>query len=580
MKKLNRILAIVLALALALSMVIPVTAAAEPRSEFTAKVMRLLQDKKSPYPADVYVYPYAQTYDASVIKGGSTLLQFKCNRETHYNDYFCFGIYEGSVENFEKLAEQGKEPKLIEVRTFEMSKFSAFDRALATTWTADSRYPVGDYTLAAFVMSATGNVYEQYLVVADLHVVSKEIPATELEIYKYWNDNLYQAGDGFPETHDINSTVCYEMYALPLNNTSDRTITVSSTRPDVVYPYVDAGRVYLDFRGLGKADISITYGKLKGELMIYSVSDNALTKFEIVPGETELCVGMTDRLRVDYAPSNIPVAPEWYTSDPSVATVNNGVVTAVGAGTVTISANLSGKSDEVTYTVTEHNFPEEPTERERTATKPAMIAGHCSLCDQDVAVEILGEQIFVDTDYKAWYSEHVDYVYDQKLMNGTGERTFGPDMALSRAMVVTVLYRAAGSPEVEGENPFNDVEAGQWYSDAIVWASRNEVVNGVGNGRFDPNGSITREQIATILYRYTENLGVEMGEGADLDAYPDGVAVADFAKEGMAWSLAEGLISGTVSNGVTTLSPKHNATRAQFATIISRYLQMFPAVDE
>jgi len=196
-------------------------------------------------------------------------------------------------------------------------------------------------------------------------------------------------------------------------------------------------------------------------------------------------------------------------------------------------------------------------------------------------VNIFEKPVFTDTDYKAWYSDHVDYVYDEGIMNGTGEHSFGPDMALSRAMVVTVLYRAAGSPEVTGEIPFADVEEGMWYSDAILWAYQNEVVNGVGDGsRFDPNGNITREQIATILYRYTQSLGVEMAEGADLNTYPDGAMVSAYAEEGMAWAVGEGLITGAVSNGVTTLSPWNTATRAQFATIISRYQQMFPADSE
>lgn len=186
-----------------------------------------------------------------------------------------------------------------------------------------------------------------------------------------------------------------------------------------------------------------------------------------------------------------------------------------------------------------------------------------------------GEGLFWDVKEGDWFCDEVYYCYENDILNGTGVGRFQPDGVTTRAMVVTVLYRLAGSPEVEGELPFTDVETGQWYSDAVLWASQNDIVNGVGNDRFAPTANITREQIATILYRYSKFTGIEMAEGADLTAFPDSGKVADFALEGMAWAVAEGLITGTVSGGTTTLSPQASATRAQLATIISRYQQMF-----
>lgn len=183
--------------------------------------------------------------------------------------------------------------------------------------------------------------------------------------------------------------------------------------------------------------------------------------------------------------------------------------------------------------------------------------------------------LFWDVKEGDWFCDAVYYCYENDILNGTGVGRFQPDGVTTRAMVVTVLYRIAGSPEVEGELPFNDVEAGQWYSDAVLWASQNDIVNGVGNDRFAPTANITREQIATILYRYSKFTGIEMAEGADLTTFPDCGSVADFALEGMAWAVAEGLITGAVSGGTTTLSPQASATRAQLATIISRYQQMF-----
>ena len=186
-----------------------------------------------------------------------------------------------------------------------------------------------------------------------------------------------------------------------------------------------------------------------------------------------------------------------------------------------------------------------------------------------------GEGLFWDVKEGDWFCDAVDYCYENNILNGTGVGRFHPDGVTTRAMVVTVLYRLAGSPEVEGELPFTDTEAGLWYSDAVLWASQNNIVNGIGNGRFAPANNITREQFATILYRYTQTLGVEMAEGAKLNTFPDSGNVSGYAKEAMEWAVAEELINGTVSGGVTTLAPQATATRAQLATIISRYQQMF-----
>ena len=297
--------------------------------------------------------------------------------------------------------------------------------------------------------------------------------------------------------------------------------------------------------------------------------------------DPNLCVGMQDEAVFTYSKVNFPVSLDWYSTNPSVVTVKDGVVTAVGVGTAQVVVSGFGYENyKVTYTVSNHDLPEDAPVSERTATKPAMAVGHCSACGQDDAVNILEKAIFTDTDYKAWYSDYVDYVYDKGIMNGAGATNFAPDRTMTRAELVTVLYRIAGSPEVSYDGDFTDVPAGQWYSDAVTWAAQNKVVNGVGNGRFAPTNVITREQVATILYRYTRTLGVEMGEGADLTTFPDCGSVSSFAVAGMEWAVGEGLITGVSSGGKTTLAPLNSASRAQLATIISRYQQMFPADGE
>ena len=177
---------------------------------------------------------------------------------------------------------------------------------------------------------------------------------------------------------------------------------------------------------------------------------------------------------------------------------------------------------------------------------------------------------FVDINAKAWYHLSVDYAVKNGLFGGTSANTFEPETAMTRAMLVTVLWRYEGQPKGY-ENTFTDVNAksGNWYIDAVAWAASNGIVNGVGNNRFDPNGKITREQMAAILFRYAQKKGINTDKRGDLSAFPDGSKVESWAKEAMQWAVAEKIIGG--SDG--KLLPQGNATRAQVATILMRYIE-------
>ena len=157
-------------------------------------------------------------------------------------------------------------------------------------------------------------------------------------------------------------------------------------------------------------------------------------------------------------------------------------------------------------------------------------------------------------------------------MNGISASQFDPDGSMTRAMLVTVLWRYAEKPDA-GENSFTDVRAGQWYTEAVGWAANNGVVNGVGNNRFDPMGNITREQMAAILYRYATGIGVDTAARSSLDAFPDGASVSGYARDALSWCIARGIINGTVLGGRSYLDPQGKATRAQVATILTRYIQ-------
>ena len=176
---------------------------------------------------------------------------------------------------------------------------------------------------------------------------------------------------------------------------------------------------------------------------------------------------------------------------------------------------------------------------------------------------------FTDVEENGWYHTGVDFMVRNGFMNGVADDAFDVDGNLTRAQLVTILYRIAGEPESTATNPFADVADGQWYTNAVIWAAENGIVKGVNTTTFAPNDQITREQIATILFRYAKAEKVE----GKLAGFPDAGEVSDYAADAMAWAVEQGLINGiSESDGKTYLAPQETATRAQIAVILMRYL--------
>ena len=176
---------------------------------------------------------------------------------------------------------------------------------------------------------------------------------------------------------------------------------------------------------------------------------------------------------------------------------------------------------------------------------------------------------FTDVEENGWYHTGVDFMVKNGFMNGVADDAFDVDGNLTRAQLVTILYRIAGEPESTATNPFADVADGQWYTNAVIWAAENGIVKGVNTTTFAPNDQITREQIATILFRYAKADKVE----GKLAGFPDAGKVSDYAADAMAWAVEQGLINGiSESDGKTYLAPQETATRAQIAVILMRYL--------
>lgn len=196
----------------------------------------------------------------------------------------------------------------------------------------------------------------------------------------------------------------------------------------------------------------------------------------------------------------------------------------------------------------------------------AVLAVCMILSIQTTAFAAVGDTGFSDVAADAWYADAVEYVRDNGLMSGTSATTFEPQTTTSRAMLATILYRASGSPSGAASANFTDVASDAYYYDAVNWAAANSIVSGYGNGLFGSNDPVTREQIATILWRYAGSPAAAAGQD-----FADESSIASYAADAVDWARANGIVNGMEGNRFV---PSGNATRAQVATILRNYMIM------
>lgn len=187
-----------------------------------------------------------------------------------------------------------------------------------------------------------------------------------------------------------------------------------------------------------------------------------------------------------------------------------------------------------------------------------------------ISASAAGSLPFTDVAAGAWYRDSVQYVYENGIMSGTSADKFSPNVTTTRGMIVTILHRIAGSPSAVGES-FSDVAPGKYYAPGVAWASSEGIVTGYGKGIFRPDSAITREQLATILYRYADYAGLDTSAEGSLGSFTDSGKVSSYAREPMSWAVGAGLISGV---GEGRLDPGGSATRAQVAAIFTRFMAL------
>ena len=239
--------------------------------------------------------------------------------------------------------------------------------------------------------------------------------------------------------------------------------------------------------------------------------------------------------------------------------------------TLTVKADEGYKLD--TITVTDKNGNEikltDKGDGKYTFAMPASaVTVKASFAKDDTPVET--GLPFTDVKADDWFYEAVKYAYDNKLMDGTSSTTFAPLMTTNRAMIVTILWRLEGSPVVNYAMNFSDVESGVWYTEAVRWAAAEGIVKGYSDTVFAPDDTVTREQLATILYRYAEYKEYDVSAKGDLTTFADGSTVSTWAADGMTWAVGAQLITGKDGG---KLDPTGTATRAEVATILMRFCE-------
>lgn len=281
----------------------------------------------------------------------------------------------------------------------------------------------------------------------------------------------------------------------------------------------------------------------------------------------------------------------WSSSDSSILEINGACVVAKQKGKVTLTAKTSnGLTATCNIEVVDHKKAQE-MEYDYNGTnhwkygicgnslediyntneeKHTFVNGVCK-CGKRVSI-VSGEDIlagYEDVKRSDWYQESVEYVTEKKLMNGMGDEKFNPNGSMTRGMLVTVLYRMSRSTYV-GKSEFIDVSEFEYYSTAVAWATENEIVKGVGNNSFAPDDEVTREQLITILYRYAKYTSrtVRVIKKSNISEFEDYIEISEYSLEAFEWGYVEKIISG---RSTTTLNPKGTASRAEVATMLMRF---------
>ncbi len=313
---------------------------------------------------------------------------------------------------------------------------------------------------------------------------------------------------------------------------------------------------------------------LKDLTLSDAATDKQLNAFYLKPGETRTFVlgrkpnPTTDNHNMELDFLGGAILKEYH-----------GLVTAeatgLGYGTATITVGSQKFTYEIHVCSNDYGHRFETTQvRSSGESTYGVVMYSCPDCGysyterQQLTTETFRN--FIDVPENAWYHEEVKSAVTQGLFNGMSEKYFHPEVSMDRGMLVTALWRYAGKPAAENAVKFNDVWTGDWYYEAVAWASGAGIVNGIGNGEFGPEMVVTREQMATILYRYAGMVGADTSARQSLSGFGDGNEVSSYAVDAIEWAVAEGIIGGSQEGSQLMIMPRGDATRAQVCAIMVR----------
>ena len=500
--------------------------------------------------------PHASMRSLSIARGYEGYLYYSLYRGTYSGTYgYSIEVYRGTSiteANYVGGYADGytsAEPQLLEL---------SLDSALTSTLSA------GTYTVVSTVLVAVNGEARPVSgteTKTQIQVVNNPIPLQGVYMESV-KDVMY-----LDPGQEITTRVAFS----PANTTARRNYELSISN-ESVFSALDFGNdITIRAEQPGSTTFYVLLGGYMGgfRLIVRGYTASMAQK------EQTLHEGSSAKLSFTVSPDDGQTKAVWSSNDPQIVSVaQDGIITALREGSTIINASLTfpdGRTGlaSCAVTVTPHTG-DVLSEQAPTASRDGWQQINCTVCGHE-ATHILSRR-FLDLDGTQWYADGVDDIVDRGLMNGTGPVTFEPDSTMTRAMLVTVLWRLDGSHAPAGRNTFTDVPGGQWFTDAVTWAAENGVVNGVGSGKFEPDGRVTREQIATILFRYAAKR-YDTSARANLSVFPDAGRVSAYAREALAWANAAGLVNGTDNGHGLILDPQGDATRAQVAAILMRYVK-------
>jgi hypothetical protein len=286
-----------------------------------------------------------------------------------------------------------------------------------------------------------------------------------------------------------------------------------------------------------------------------------------VTGGTGVTAGNTLQMSATVLPTTATVQSVTWSivNGTGSATISTaGLLTAGSAGTVTVTATAndgSGAKGSLTITI------------QAAASSTVISGGSSSSTGYSITpkTQTPWTDQFADVSQTAWYYNSVVWIYEKGLMKGTDSGKFSPDGTMTRAMLVTVLFRLSGESSGTHVSGFTDVPSGSWYESAVAWANANGIVTGLGDGKFGPDGDVTREQIAVMLYHFAKYKGLDVTSRGSLDGFIDGSSTASWAVDAMKWAVGIGLNLG---DNLGNLNPQKNASRAEVATMLMRFVKL------